>query len=313
VAANERGFVSNTDLVRWTISQALTCAATLVPQSLGKATLFRVSSIRQYGKDDPWQPFRREIRIYSSEFVGVFSPSQLTEPRNPARIRTFLMGGPNQREDEVPVALKCLRAHEPLLELLPSRSSFDSPELAVGTTHVLALPLYASPSDVRRPDQPVAITIDLHIGWLSNKVMHLPFRDPHKQPTYSRAYKLMKLLQDTMPAWEEAEQARQLDIREKTEALLRAPSSGARRSSRRSLIDWVRALVRRWARPIPRAPYPLTPQETIPDRLGRDRFAENRIVTNDVSEIGALDKLPFYIQATHGERGESAAQPSDAP
>lgn len=202
---SRRGFVSSSDLVRWTISQALTCAATLVPQSLGKATLFRVSTIRSYGKDDPWQPFRREIRIYTSDFVGVFSPSQLSEPRNPNRIRTFLMGGPNQSDSEVPVALKCLRGHEPTMERLPRLSNFDSPELAVGTTHVLAIPLCSSANDVKREDQPVAITVDLRFSWFRYWLMRLPFRDPHKHPTYSRAYKLMRLLEDVMPAWEAAE------------------------------------------------------------------------------------------------------------
>jgi hypothetical protein len=43
--SGKRGYVTEYDLVRWTFQIALTCAAYMVPHSLGKANLFRVSQI----------------------------------------------------------------------------------------------------------------------------------------------------------------------------------------------------------------------------------------------------------------------------
>jgi hypothetical protein len=203
-----RGFVSDTDLVRWTVQQALTCAATLVPRSLGKATLFRVSDIKEFGADDPWLPFRREVSVYSSQFVGVFSPDQLTHPQNSDRIRTFRMGGPDQGDSEVPMALKCLRRSEPLLDELPRGSAFDAPDRTVGTTHVVAIPLRSRSSELVRWDQPVAITVDLRFRsvrwWWLNKV-RFRYRNQNKHPVYRRARALMTELRDIVPLWDAVE------------------------------------------------------------------------------------------------------------
>jgi hypothetical protein len=203
-----RGFVSETDLVRWTVQQALTCAATLVPRSLGKATLFRVSDIKQFTAEDPWLPFRREVSVYSSQFVGVFSPDQLTHPQNSDRIRTFRMGGPDQEDSEVPMALKCLRRGEPLLDELPRGSAFDSPDRAVGTTHVVAIPLRSRSSELGRWNQPVAITVDLRFRslrwwWLSK--VRFRYRNQNKHPVYARARALMMELRDIVPDWDAVE------------------------------------------------------------------------------------------------------------
>lgn len=189
----KRGFVSQSDLVRWVLQMALTCAAFIVPQALGKATLFRVSTIRQYGKHDIYQPYRREIRIYASEFVGIFPTNQVTEPTDGTRIRSFLLGGPNQSDSQVPAALKCVRKGEPILEPIAGGTSFDRPELEQGTTHVLAIPLCGHVKDVAFLDQPVSITVDLRYSrfgkWWASK------RDFKKRSIYSRANRLMMSLQ----------------------------------------------------------------------------------------------------------------------
>jgi len=86
---NRRGFVTEFDLVRWIIQLALTCAASVVPQSLGKASLFRIGEIQ---RDEHARIIR--IRVYSFELDGSIRPTCL--PRraasgwgSPRRIRTW--------------------------------------------------------------------------------------------------------------------------------------------------------------------------------------------------------------------------------
>ena len=157
---NRRGCVTEYDLIRWIIQLALTCAANIVPQSLGKASLFRVSQIEQ---DSQGRVTR--VSIYSSEFDGIFSGDQLIEPLQPKRIRDISIVTQGERHGNYPAALQCVASQRPIIQSLRRRSAdFDAPERNLGLTHVLAIPLRRDFSDVIS-DQPVSITVDLHYFW----------------------------------------------------------------------------------------------------------------------------------------------------
>ena len=119
----ERGYVTESDLVRWVVQLALTCAAQMVPQSLGKANLFRVSQIVSNGRGHT-----TAISLYSSDLVGVFSVNQLTNWMNPTELRN-LASAEGQDLSRFPAALQCCVDGIPLLQSLRRRkASFDEPE-----------------------------------------------------------------------------------------------------------------------------------------------------------------------------------------
>ena len=185
---DERGYVSESDLVRWSFQIALTCAACMVPHSLGKANLFRVSRIITDGEQR-----RTEVRVYSSEFVGVFSPRQLADPLDNTRLRNLHLAPNLQSADQYPAALQCVGEGIPIIQSLKNRSTaFDEPEKALGATHIVAIPLVRNLSVLKASDQPTSITIDLHfgriMGWL------LDHRDFQKTTIYRRAARLSKVL-----------------------------------------------------------------------------------------------------------------------
>lgn len=185
---DERGYVSESDLVRWSFQIALTCAACMVPHSLGKANLFRVSRIITDAEQR-----RTEVRVYSSEFVGVFSPRQLADPLDNTRLRNLHLAPTLQSADQYPAALQCVGEGIPIIQSLKNRrTAFDEPEKALGATHIVAIPLVRNLSILKASDQPTSITIDLHfgriMGWL------LDHRDFQKTTIYRRAARLSKIL-----------------------------------------------------------------------------------------------------------------------
>lgn len=183
----ERGHVTESDLVRWITQLSLTCASQMVPQSLGKANLFRVSQIT---KDDEGR--RAEIRLYSSEFVGVFSVNQLTNMLNAAELRR-LYANEGQRTDEYPAALQCLVEGAPTIQSLRKRHAvFDEPEKSLGATHILGIPLFKGMYAISERDQAVSITVDLKYsrfgGWLLDR------RDLTKTSLFRRAMHLKEAI-----------------------------------------------------------------------------------------------------------------------
>jgi hypothetical protein len=185
----ERGHVTESDLVRWIIQLALTCAAQMVPQSLGKANLFRVSSIirDRAGRTTG-------VRLYSSEFVGVFSTSQLINVYHSTELRN-LYSSDSQPVDKYPAALQCVAEGLPTIQSLASRkAAFDQPERSFGATHVLAIPLQTAVSGITEEDQVVSITVDLKYGKFGSWL--LARRDFQKLSVYRRALRLAELLSD---------------------------------------------------------------------------------------------------------------------
>lgn len=185
---NERGFVTESDLVRWTFQLALTCAAYMVPYSLGKANLFRVSSIIS-----DTESRRTEVRVYSSEFVGVFPARQLADPLDNKRLRNLRLAPNHQTSDQYPAALQCVGDGLPICQSLKNRrAAFDEPEKTLGATHILAIPLVQDLSVLEKPDQATSITVDLHFGhfrkWL------VDHRDFQKTTMFRRALKLSQIL-----------------------------------------------------------------------------------------------------------------------
>ena len=185
---SERGYVTESDLVRWTFQLALTCAAYMVPHSLGKANLFRVSAIIS---DE--ESRRTEVRVYSSEFVGVYPARQLTDPFDNTRLRNLRLAPNHQTSGQYPAALQCVGDGLPIRQSLKNRkAAFDEPEKALGATHILAIPLVRDLSVLKRPDQPTSITVDLHFGrimaWL------IDHRDFQKTTMFRRASKLSQVL-----------------------------------------------------------------------------------------------------------------------
>jgi hypothetical protein len=184
-----RGFVTESDLVRWITQLALTCASQMVPQSLGKANLFRVSQIESNSRGHT-----TAISLYSSEFVGVFSVNQLTNWMNPTELRS-LSSTEGQHVSGFPGALQCCVDGLPMLQSLRQRgASFDEPEKALGATHILAIPLFSSIHSVREEDQAVSITVDLRYSWLGGLI--LDHRNLQKTSLFRRATQLKALLAD---------------------------------------------------------------------------------------------------------------------
>jgi hypothetical protein len=189
---DQRGRVTDSDLTRWIIQIALTCAAQIVPQSLGKANLFRVSDIFY---DDEGRSTK--VRVYSSEFVGVFSSNQMIDPMNKTFLRNLHFEPSVQSSENYPAALQCLGEGIPIIQALKGRrAAFDEPEKALGATHILAIPLLSSLQSIEQRDQAVSITVDLRYGkvraWL------LEHRDIQKTSIYRRAEQLSRALGDVL-------------------------------------------------------------------------------------------------------------------
>jgi hypothetical protein len=183
----ERGHVTESDLVRWIIQLALTCAAQMVPQSLGKANLFRVSSI---SRDRAGRTIG--VRLYSSEFVGVFSTSQLINVYHATELRN-VYSNDNQSVDQYPAALQCVAEGLPTIQSLAERkSAFDQPERSFGATHVLAIPLQTTVTGITHEDQVVSITVDLRYGRFGSWM--LAHRGFQKFSVFRRAARLAELL-----------------------------------------------------------------------------------------------------------------------
>jgi hypothetical protein len=186
-ASNRRGFVTEYDLIRWVIQLALTCAANIVPQSLGKASLFRISEIEF---SDSGRLVN--VRVYSFELEGIFSAEQMVDQMNSRRMRDLSISPQQHEGDSYPAALQCIQNKEPTLQSLRQRASkFDRPERKLGLTHILAIPLRRDLSDALQ-DQPVSITVDLHyaypIGYLVDKF------GLHRRTLVRRAGQLSEIL-----------------------------------------------------------------------------------------------------------------------
>jgi hypothetical protein len=165
--ADVRGRTTEWDLIRWILQLSLTCAASMIPQSLGKANLFRVSQVARNLASQP------ELTLYSSEFDGVFSVRQLVDPLDHTRLRDvrYVWGS-----DDHPAAVQCVIDNQPLLQSLQKRSlKFDNPERDLGITHVLAIPLVRSFGNVI-PDQPVSITVDFRFSKLTSWLVDRGYR-----------------------------------------------------------------------------------------------------------------------------------------
>jgi hypothetical protein len=187
-AGSERGYVTESDLVRWTFELALSCAAYMIPHSLGKANLFRVSQIIT----DSHQR-RTEVRVYSSEFIGVFSANQLIDVLDSTRLRNLRFAPNHQTSDQYPAALQCVGEGIPIIQSLKNRrATFDEPEKALGATHILAIPLVAELSTLKWPDQPTSITVDLHFGRFTGWL--IDHRDMQKTSVFRRAANLSAIL-----------------------------------------------------------------------------------------------------------------------
>jgi hypothetical protein len=186
---NERGFVTEYDLVRWIIQLALTCAANMVPQSLGKANLFRVSQIE---RDAAGRVTR--VKVYSSEFDGVFSPGQLIDVLDSQLLRDMSLDPQHLKPSDYPAALQCVLSGAPTIQSLRKRASdFDIPERSLGVTHVLGVPLIRDFSGVT-PDSPVSITVDLRYFWLVGRLVDRT--NLHRRIVLRRALQLASMLAD---------------------------------------------------------------------------------------------------------------------
>lgn len=152
---SRRGFVTEYDLIRWIIQLALTCAANIAPQSVGKASLFRIGQIHT---DDGRLV---KVRVYSFELDGIFSAHQMIDRMNRKQMRDLSIAPENQSSDTYPAALQCVDRKEMTLQSLRQRGAkSDRPERELGLTHILAIPLRDDLTDAEE-DQPVSITVDL--------------------------------------------------------------------------------------------------------------------------------------------------------
>jgi hypothetical protein len=179
---DERSRVTEYDLIRWIIQLSLTCAAYMMPQSLGKANLFRIS---QFQRDDTGH--LKLIRVYASEFDGVFTAHQLMNRLEPTFLRDISYN-PQETQLAVPAALQCVLNNEPVIQSLRRRGTeVDSPEKELGITHVLAIPLIPDFSDIVS-DKPVSMTVDLRFDWLT--ALLVDKLGLYKKTMYRRAMQL---------------------------------------------------------------------------------------------------------------------------
>jgi hypothetical protein len=157
---DERGFVTREDLTGWITKAALTCAANIIPQSLGKANLFRISEVERDA-----QKKIVSVRVYSSDFDGIFPLSQLVDLVDPHRLRDLSVHREGQSPRDYPAALQCVLLKRPIIQSIKRRSSeLDEPERLLGVTHVLGIPVTADLS-ASKSDDPVSITVDLRFSW----------------------------------------------------------------------------------------------------------------------------------------------------
>jgi hypothetical protein len=186
-AQSRRGFVTEYDLVRWIIQLALTCSANIIPQSLGKAALFRIGDMEFDGDTR-----LTSVRVYSFELEGIFSIEQMIDDMNPRHMRNLKISSELADGQNFPAALQCVRDKKPTLQSLRVRASkFDKPERELGLTHILAIPLRRDFSDAVK-DQPVSITVDLRFSWFVGY-----FVDRfglHKATLFRRAHQLSAAL-----------------------------------------------------------------------------------------------------------------------
>jgi hypothetical protein len=170
---NRRGLVTEYDLIRWIIQLVLTCAANIVPQSLGRASLFRIGEITRDG-----QSRMIKIRVYSFELGGIFSLRQMINKYDHDRMRDLSIMLDQEDGNNHPAALSCVNKGPFIESLLERSTDFDDPERDLGVTHILAIPLRRDLSHAQA-DQPVSITVDLRFGPLSSylvDVFHLHHR-----------------------------------------------------------------------------------------------------------------------------------------
>jgi hypothetical protein len=185
-----RGQVTEGDLYRWSIQQAIACAACIVPQSLGKANLFRVSQLQhdEYGQ-------LVSVSLYSSEFVGVFSPNELIDQLDNRHIRSLRYKKGDTDPTTVPTALQCALEGTPVIHTLDKDSTLDRPERALGATHILGIPLALKSTAIKFKDQPVSITVELRYGsFRSFLITRRRDRHPLRVPVLRRARELAKEL-----------------------------------------------------------------------------------------------------------------------
>jgi hypothetical protein len=165
----------------------------MVPQSLGKANLFRISSLERN-----LEGRITEIKIYASEFVGIFSPAQMADRIDQTFLRNLALNEHTNSHQE-PAALQCVSKGRPIIHSLRKRqATLDGPERDLGTSHILAIPFLAGLHDVRGRDQVVSITVDLKYGWLTGRWLDRRIGQHTLERTslYRRALQLAKLLTD---------------------------------------------------------------------------------------------------------------------
>jgi hypothetical protein len=161
-----RGLVTRRDLVTWITQLALTCAANMVPESLGRANLFRVSQI-ECDSDG----IIIYVRVDSSGFDGIFSANQLTDFVDHKRLRDISVRRQGPGPLLYPAALQCVMSGSPIIQSIRRRNSeFDAPERALGVTHVLAIPLTSDLGSLSL-DDPVSITVDMRYALIAGLLM----------------------------------------------------------------------------------------------------------------------------------------------
>ena len=148
------------DLRRWAYQVVLSCASCIVADSQSKSTIYRFTSI-DHDNQSP-------ARLGTFEFVGNIPLTRIADGR------VFREIG-HSSGDSHGVLSYIQRGRVQLIRL--KDEDLDENEHALGTTHILVIPIVKSMAEAERGTI-AAVTVDLRMGWFRKMLYHSSkFRD----------------------------------------------------------------------------------------------------------------------------------------
>ena len=167
----------------WGMDLVLTAAARISPHSQGKANLFVINQVTEA---DP-----RRISLTSSFFVGAFPLYQLTDSRYTYRQMNVSETYPT---DQLSVAGLAVLSNRITLRSVKGTRYRSDQEVALGTTHILAIPIGGDFVSLAEDDIAV-ISVDLALPPLARMLWALEWWYPRRR-FCARAQRLQNTARD---------------------------------------------------------------------------------------------------------------------
>lgn len=171
------------DLRRWSYQVVLSCACSIVADSQSRARLFRVISKSQSGSDGT------TIQLGCLEVAGNFLLGQMVDGPSFRLTSGNRTNGPN----EVRLVYSDAVRLDPL-----RKDSLKKDERALGTTHVLGIPILESVALAERGTV-ASLAVDLRLGWFRRSLYSSEFVF-HRSQLLRRAEALQASTQDLVKA-----------------------------------------------------------------------------------------------------------------